>query len=116
MEKKYQLRKMKAIDLIKVTKLFNKIKLKELVMGVANDSSEKNPNIVVIELGMVITENLYKCEEEFFDFISNLTGIKSEVLKEEVELQDLLDIVDDLSKDEGLINFITSIFKKMGKK
>lgn len=90
--------------LCKISKLINKMGISSLIMKInvdtGNDSVDKEA--VAKELIALIIDNLYKVEDEIIDFIADLKGIS----KEEAENEDIIDIIQELVKNERFKDFL----------
>ena len=103
-------RKLKAPDLFTFSKLLNKMGLRDEIsdlLKLPEDGKTKEPSgVIVVKLVVVILENIYLAENEFYDFVSPIVDKTPEELKE-LELTEIKYVINEIIKDPGFISFFT---------
>lgn len=131
-EKKYELRALKASDFFIVTRILSKIGVKECKqclgsveiknavrdMMLQNNGAEmKNADVasigmtVVFDIAGVVLEHMESCEKDIYTLLSRLSGMKvSEIA--DMPMADFGEMVIEVVKHEGFRDFFTAVFKQ----
>lgn len=109
-EKKYELRALNATDIFAFVAIIKKIGIKNFKncfstediknLKEAKGNEEEIGMAVVIEVADVIISNLQECENEMYNFLSRLSGLKIATIKELPPATFMDMIVDIIKKPE----------------
>lgn len=104
------IRKLKAPDLFTFSKMLNKMGLREdisnLLKAPKEEDEKETGGIIVIKLVILLMENLYKAETEFYEFVSPVIEKSVEEIRE-MDLKEIKEIINAIIKDEGAMSFFT---------
>lgn len=101
------MRKLKFKDAGKASKI-----LKKLNLRVSEDLDIENAEALGASLFLKLAENYSNVEDEVAEFMADLIEDMTAVKFKELELEEAFKYFEELSKDEGLSNFL-SLVKKM---
>ena len=91
---------MKTKHLIKLSKIVDKLEIKNELTSIKGESNEE---IAEKLLALIIT-NLYKAEQEIYEFIAVYKGITVE----EAENEDIIKLLTDIFDIKGMKDFLSS--------
>ncbi len=109
MEKKFELRKIEARDIFLITTIIKKIGLSqfknlilEFLPKYKNEDTDKNALYlgVGVDIACLVLENLDKCEQPVYKFLSNVSGLKEEEIATLTPSDFMEMIVEVVKKDE----------------
>lgn len=131
-EKKYELRALKASDFFLVTRILSKIGVKECKQCfesveiknavrnmVAEQNGEKLDNADVASIGMsvvfdiagVVLGNMENCEKDIYQLLSRLSGLKTTEIAD-LPMAEFGEMVIEVIKHEGFRDFFTAVVKQ----
>lgn len=131
-EKKYELRALKASDFFLVTRILSKIGVKECKQCfesveiknavrnmVAEQNGDKLDNADVASIGMsvvfdiagVVLGNMENCEKDIYLLLSRLSGLKTTEIAE-MPMAEFGEMVIEVIKHEGFRDFFTAVIKQ----
>lgn len=131
-EKKYELRALKASDFFLVTRILSKIGVKECKQCfesveiknavrnmVAEQNGDKLDNADVASIGMsvvfdiagVVLGNMENCEKDIYLLLSRLSGLKTTEIAE-MPMAEFGEMVIEVIKHEGFRDFFTAVVKQ----
>ena len=99
--------------IIKKTGIKNEVK--DIFIDTENRTGKHNNEITQeqgLQLSLLLFENLHYAEDEIFEFLTDLSGIKSEKLKK-LSIGETIELFKAFGKLEGLENFFASAAKLM---
>jgi hypothetical protein len=107
-----EIRKLKTLDVFKLTSIIRKIGVRQELTAVPKPKSGKGEDAegYGIQLIMVIVENLDKAEDEISTFFGDLCGKTPEQFKE-MSIEELGEFIAALREVKGLGDFFRSAFK-----
>ncbi len=112
-------RKLKFQDVFAMSRIIKKTGIKEEIKGLFQEKTEKSgkDNIEIsqdqgLQLAVILFENIYRAEDEIYDFISDLSEIKREVIIE-MSFEETIKLLSSFGKMEGIGNFFKSASKLM---
>lgn len=122
----YNFRKLKASDIAPMCKIISKIGIKEiskcfesesiksLISSAKNENKEKIVDAaglqVVFDIADILLTHISDCENDIFKFLSNVSGLKFEDVKE-LSLVDFTDMIISLVKQSDFSDFIGVVSK-----
>lgn len=105
------MRNLQARDFGAISRLVDKMEVKEEVMGLFESVDGLNEDELAafnkklqVELVLIILSNYWKAEDEFYKLLASLSG-KTKKAVETSSISELKDMFTELSKDEGLKSF-----------
>lgn len=131
-EKKYELRALKASDFFLVTRILSKIGVKECKQCfesveiknavrnmVAEQNGDKLDNADVASIGMsvvfdiagVVLGNMENCEKDIYQLLSRLSGLKTTEIAD-LPMAEFGEMVIEVIKHEGFRDFFTAVVKQ----
>lgn len=131
-EKKYELRALKASDFFLVTRILSKIGVKECkqcfesieIKNAVRDMMEKQDgaNIgeadvasigmsVVFDIAGVVLGNMENCEKDIYTLLSRLSGLKVTEIAD-LPMAEFGEMVIEVIKHEGFRDFFTAVIKQ----
>lgn len=131
-EKKYELRALKASDFFLVTRILSKIGVKECKQCfesieiknavrnmVAEQDGDKLDNADVASIGMsvvfdiagVVLGNMENCEKDIYQLLSRLSGLKTTEIAD-MPMAEFGEMVIEVIKHEGFRDFFTAVIKQ----
>ena len=114
--KEYTLRSLKASDLFMMTKIINKIGIKEVkdcfnspdvkkaISGGETEDVAAVGMQVMLELATVVVSNLVECEMEVYQFLASLSGMNPGEVKE-LPMNTFVDMILDVFRKEEFNDF-----------
>lgn len=112
---KYEIRNLCSKDIFPMSKILSKIGFAQIKTVFESDEVKKlakcADNVeavgmtVMIDLVGIIVNNLPKCEEEIYNFLSGLTGAKVEELKE-ISLAEFAELIVKIVENNDFKDFI----------
>ena len=118
--KEYTLRNLKASDLFMMTKIINKIGIKEVKncftspdvkKAIAGGETEDVTAVgmqVMVELATVVVSNLAECEMEVYQFLASLTGTNPGEIKE-LPMNTFIDMILEVFRKEEFTDFFQRV-------
>lgn len=119
-----ELRKLQSSDMFKMLNIINKIGVGEFKKCFENEnvqkllsgkkvSIESVGSVIAFEIVGIVIPNLLKCEDDIYNFLSELSGMKVENLKTLDMLTFTEIIVDFIQKEEfkGFIKVVSKLIK-----
>jgi len=130
-EKKYELRALKASDFFLVTRILSKIGVKECkqcidsveiknaVRDMVSKQGDKIADADVASIGMsvvfdiagVVLEHMESCEKDIYMLLSRLSGLKVTEIAD-LPMAEFGEMVIEVVKHEGFRDFFTAVFKQ----
>ena len=130
-EKKYELRALKASDFFLVTRILSKIGVKECkqciesveiknaVRDMVSKQGGKMADADVASIGMsvvfdiagVVLEHMESCEKDIYTLLSRLSGLKVQEIAD-MPMAEFGEMVIEVVKHEGFRDFFTAVFKQ----
>lgn len=130
-EKKYELRALKASDFFLVTRILSKIgvkeckqclesvKIKNAVRDMMSKQGGKVADADVASIGMsvvfdiagVVLEHMESCEKDIYTLLSRLSGLKVQEIAD-MPMAEFGEMVIEVVKHEGFRDFFTAVFKQ----
>jgi hypothetical protein len=112
------MRQLQAQDIFTFSRLLKKLDLKEQLLDLfkakekSADDVEKELDFAtkLIKVAVIVLEDIYLVETEFYDFIVPISGKTLEEVKS-LPLGELKQMVVSTFKDEGLLSFFSSATK-----
>ena len=123
MEKKYELRELKADDLFMMLKIINKIgvkevkncfamsEMKEQLQTIANADGDNNNEYVsavglnvMVSVVSLLVERLPDCKDELYAFLSSLSGMKTKEIAD-MPMADFYEMVMEVVKHHNFKDF-----------
>lgn len=113
------MRKLCSKDIFPMSKIISKIGFSELKTCFESDAVRqmaKKKDVeaagmaVMFDIGGIIIGNLPKCEKEIYDFLSDLTGLKIDEIRE-ASIADFAEMVIELVKKDEFKDFIGVVSK-----
>ena len=131
MEQKFELRALKASDFFLVTRILSKIGIKEFKSIIESDSiksaigkmaAEQGGEMaqadvasigmtVVFDIASVVLERMEGCEQDIYELLSRLSGLKKTEVAE-LPMADFGEMVIGVIKHEGFRDFFTAVIKQ----
>ena len=118
--KEYTLRGLKAADVFMMTKIINKIGIKEVkdcfntpdvkkaITGAETEDAAAVGMQVMLELATLVVSHLPDCENEIYQFLASLSGMKVEEI-EELPMTTFFDMVLDVFRKEEFTDFFQRV-------
>lgn len=130
-EKKYELRALKASDFFLVTRILSKIGVKECkqclesveIKNAVRDMMSKQGGkvaeadvasigmSVVFDIAGVVLEHMESCEKDIYTLLSRLSGLKVQEIAD-MPMAEFGEMVIEVVKHEGFRDFFTAVFKQ----
>lgn len=130
-EKKYELRALKASDFFLVTRILSKIGVKECkqclesveIKNAVRDMMSKQGGkvadadvasigmSVVFDIAGVVLEHMESCEKDIYTLLSRLSGLKMQEIAD-MPMAEFGEMVIEVVKHEGFRDFFTAVFKQ----
>ena len=102
------------IGIKEIAKCFESESIKSLISSVKNENKNKAVNAigmqVVLDIADIILSHISDCENDIFKFLSNVSGLKFEDVKE-LSLADFTDMIISLVKQSDFSDFIGVVSK-----
>lgn len=131
MEQKFELRALKASDFFLVTRIVSKIGIKEfraimesddIKSAIGNMASENGGELadadvasigmtVVFDIAAVVLERMENCEQDIYELLSRLTGLKKNEVAE-LPMADFGEMVIGVIKHKDFRDFFTAVVKQ----
>ena len=131
MDQKFELRALKASDFFLVTRIVSKIGIKEfkaimesedIKAAIGKMASENGGELadadvasigmtVVFDIAAVVLERMENCEQDIYELLSRLTGLKKNEVAE-LPMADFGEMVMGVIKHEGFRDFFTAVIKQ----
>lgn len=118
--KEYTLRGLKASDLFMMTKIINKIGIKEVkdcfnspdvkkaITGAETEDVTAVGMQVMLELATLVVSHLPDCENEIYQFLASLSGMKAEEIKE-LSMTTFFDMILEVFRKEEFTDFFQRV-------
>lgn len=131
MEQKFELRALKASDFFLVTRIVSKVGIKEfraimesddIKSAIGNMASENGGELadadvasigmtVVFDIAAVVLERMENCEQDIYELLSRLTGLKKNEVAE-LPMADFGEMVIGVIKHKDFRDFFTAVVKQ----
>lgn len=131
MDQKFELRALKASDFFLVTRILAKIGVKEfkaiiesegIKSAIVKMAAEQGGELaeadvasigmtVVLDIASVVLERMENCEEDIYELLSRLSGLKKKEIAE-LPMADFGEMVMGVIKHEGFRDFFTAVIKQ----
>lgn len=115
----FKFRELKFQDIFTMSRIIKKSGIKEEIKGLFKESKEDaiKGNIEVsqdqgLQLAVILFENIHRAENEICEFISDLSGIKREVIME-MSMEETMKLLLSFGQMDGVGNFFKSASKLM---
>lgn len=118
--KEYTLRGLKAADVFMMTKIINKIGIKEVkdcfntpevqksITGTGAEDAAAVGMQVMLELATLVVSHLPNCENEIYQFLASLSGMKAEEVAE-LPMATFFDMILDVFRKEEFTDFFQRV-------
>ena len=118
--KEYTLRSLKASDLFMMTKIINKIGIKEVkdcfnspdvkkaISGAETEDVTAVGMQVMLELASVVVSNLSECEMEIYQFLASLAGTNPGEIRE-LPVNTFIDMILEVFRKEEFTDFFQRV-------
>lgn len=131
MDQKFEFRALKASDFFLVTRIVSKVGIKEfkaimesddIKSAIGNMASENGGELadadvasigmtVVFDIAAVVLERMENCEQDIYEFLSRLTGLKKNEVAE-LPMADFGEMVIGAIKHKDFRDFFTAVVKQ----
>ncbi|MTI46663.1 hypothetical protein [Sporosalibacterium faouarense] len=115
----YKFRELKFQDVFALSKIIKKTGIKDEMKSLFTDGKNNLDNTMNevsqdqgLQLAIILFENIHRADKEICEFISSLSGIKTEDIMN-MSLEETMNLFYAFGKMEGIGNFLKSASKLM---